>query len=37
MTIDVRFAAPSGQKLDDRWGDPTQLKLSVSPAEALVP
>ncbi|MDN5572337.1 MAG: NHL domain-containing thioredoxin family protein [Micrococcales bacterium] len=36
MTIDVRFAAPSGQKLDDRWGDPTQLKLSVSPAEALV-
>lgn len=36
MTIDVRFAAPSGQKLDDRWGDPTQLKLSTSPAEALV-
>ncbi|MCT1601671.1 NHL domain-containing thioredoxin family protein [Kocuria sp. p3-SID1433] len=36
MTIDVRFAAPAGQKLDDRWGDPTQLKLSTSPAEALL-
>ncbi|NKE08557.1 MULTISPECIES: NHL domain-containing thioredoxin family protein [Kocuria] len=36
LLIDVRFAAPAGQKLDDRWGDPTQLKISTSPAEALV-
>ncbi|KAA9395370.1 redoxin domain-containing protein [Kocuria coralli] len=35
LTIDVRFAAPEGQKLDDRWGDPTQLKISTSPAGAL--
>ncbi|MBG6084245.1 thiol-disulfide isomerase/thioredoxin [Zhihengliuella flava] len=27
----VRFSAPKGQKLDDRWGDPTQLKISSSP------
>lgn len=36
LRIDVRFAAPAGQKLDDRWGDPTQLKISTSPADALV-
>lgn len=35
LRIDVRFAAPAGQKLDDRWGDPTQLKITTSPAEAL--
>ncbi|NHU85054.1 redoxin domain-containing protein [Kocuria sp. JC486] len=35
VTVDVRFAAPAGQKLDDRWGDPTQLKISTSPADAL--
>ncbi len=34
--ITVRFAAPSGQKLDDRWGDPTQLKISASPEELLL-
>ena len=32
----VGFAAPSGQKLDDRWGDPTQLKVSSSPEELLL-
>ena len=34
--ITVRFAAPTGQKLDDRWGDPTQLKISSSPEELLL-
>lgn len=34
--LSVRFAAPKGQKLDDRWGDPTQLKISSSPEELLV-
>ena len=34
--IVVRFAAPKGQKLDDRWGDPTQLKISSSPEELLL-
>ncbi|MBF4994200.1 redoxin domain-containing protein [Arthrobacter gandavensis] len=34
--LTVRFAAPKGQKLDDRWGDPTQLKISSSPEELLV-
>lgn len=34
--ISVRFSAPTGQKLDDRWGDPTQLKISSSPEELLV-
>jgi len=34
--IKVRFAAPKGQKLDDRWGDPTQLKISASPEELLL-
>lgn len=34
--LTVRFTAPTGQKLDDRWGDPTQLKISASPEELLV-
>ncbi len=34
--LSVRFSAPTGQKLDDRWGDPTQLKISASPEELLV-
>lgn len=33
--VTVRFVAPSGQKLDDRWGDPTQLKISSSPESLL--
>ena len=32
----IGFAAPTGQKLDDRWGDPTQLKISSSPEELLL-
>lgn len=35
LELTVRFAAPSGQKLDTRWGDPTQLKVSSSPEDAL--
>ncbi len=34
--IVVRFAAPKGQKLDDRWGDPTQLKISASPENLIL-
>jgi len=34
--LTVRFAAPTGQKLDKRWGDPTQLKISASPEELLL-
>ncbi len=34
--LTVRFSAPKGQKLDDRWGDPTQLKISSSPEELLL-
>ncbi|WP_077489512.1 NHL domain-containing thioredoxin family protein [Sinomonas mesophila] len=36
LELTVRFAAPTGQKLDDRWGDPTQLKVSSTPAELLL-
>jgi thiol-disulfide isomerase/thioredoxin len=36
MELTVRFTAPTGQKLDDRWGDPTQLKISSTPPELLV-
>ncbi|MEX3600415.1 NHL domain-containing thioredoxin family protein [Kocuria carniphila] len=36
LDLVVRFSAPTGQKLDTRWGDPTQLKVSSSPAEALI-
>ena len=36
LELTVRVSAPTGQKLDTRWGDPTQLKVSSSPAEALV-
>lgn len=37
-TLDIvsRFSAPTGQKLDDRWGDPTQLKVSSTPPEFIV-
>lgn len=34
--ITVRFSAPAGQKLDERWGDPTQLKVSASPEELIL-
>jgi len=36
LKLNVRFTAPTGQKLDDRWGDPTQLKISSTPPELLV-
>lgn len=36
LELTVAFAAPTGQKLDDRWGDPTQLKISASPEELLL-
>lgn len=32
----IGFAAPTGQKLDDRWGDPTQLKISSSPEDLIL-
>jgi thiol-disulfide isomerase/thioredoxin len=32
----VAFQPPSGQKLDDRWGDPTRLVVSASPPELLL-
>ncbi|MFC0582940.1 NHL domain-containing thioredoxin family protein [Micrococcoides hystricis] len=34
--LDIRFAAPAGQKLDDRWGDPTQLQVSSSPENLIL-
>ena len=36
LELTVRFTAPTGQKLDDRWGDPTQLRISSTPPELLV-
>ncbi|MFK0005360.1 NHL domain-containing thioredoxin family protein [Paenarthrobacter sp. NPDC090522] len=36
LDLTVRFKAPTGQKLDDRWGDPTQLKISSTPPELIV-
>ncbi|MCU1554772.1 MAG: hypothetical protein JWM13_2258, partial [Arthrobacter sp.] len=36
LQLTVRFTAPTGQKLDDRWGDPTQLKISSTPPELLL-
>ncbi|WP_150460868.1 NHL domain-containing thioredoxin family protein [Nesterenkonia ebinurensis] len=34
--LSVSFAAPTGQKLDDRWGDPTQLQVSSTPPELIL-
>ena len=31
-----RFTVPTGQKLDTRWGDPTQLKISSTPENFLL-
>ncbi|AJT42050.1 NHL domain-containing thioredoxin family protein [Psychromicrobium lacuslunae] len=36
FSLEVRFSAPTGQKLDHRWGDPTQLKISSTPPELLL-
>ncbi|MBW4095728.1 MAG: redoxin domain-containing protein [Acidobacteria bacterium] len=35
LALNVRFSAPTGQKLDNRWGDPTQLKISATPPELI--
>ena len=32
----VDFTPPTGQELDDRWGDPTRLVVAASPPELLV-
>lgn len=36
VILNIAFTPPSGQKLDDRFGDPTRLVVSSSPAELLV-
>ncbi|MEO6530486.1 MAG: NHL domain-containing thioredoxin family protein [Specibacter sp.] len=36
LALTIRFSAPTGQKLDDRWGDPTQLQVSSTPPELLL-
>ena len=36
LAVSINFSAPTGQKLDDRWGDPTQLKVSSTPPELLI-
>jgi thiol-disulfide isomerase/thioredoxin len=35
ICLEVTFSPPTGQKLDHRWGDPTQLVVSATP-EALI-
>ncbi|HET7303199.1 MAG TPA: NHL domain-containing thioredoxin family protein [Segeticoccus sp.] len=35
VELAVAFTPPTGQKLDDRYGDPTRLTVSASPAELL--
>ncbi|WP_309131952.1 NHL domain-containing thioredoxin family protein [Brevibacterium sp.] len=36
VSISVGFTVPAGQKLDDRWGDPTFLQVSSTPPELIV-
>ena len=36
VELEVTFVPPPGQKLDDRWGDPTMLDVSASPPELLL-
>ncbi len=36
LSLEVAFVPPSGQHLDHRWGDPTRLMVSATPAELLV-
>lgn len=36
VSIAVTFTVPAGQKLDDRWGDPTFLQVSSTPPELIV-
>jgi hypothetical protein len=36
VELEVAFDPPAGQKLDDRWGDPTRLVVSASPPDLLL-
>ncbi|MFD0482335.1 NHL domain-containing thioredoxin family protein [Kineococcus sp. GCM10028916] len=36
VALSVSFTPPTGQKLDDRWGDPTRLTVASTPPEFLV-
>lgn len=36
LELRVAFAPPTGQRLDDRWGDPTRMVVSSTPAGLLV-
>lgn len=36
VRLEVTFVPPKGQKLDDRWGDPTVLDVSASPEDLLL-
>jgi thiol-disulfide isomerase/thioredoxin len=36
LRLQVTFVPPTGQKLDDRWGDPTRLVVSATPPQLLV-
>ncbi len=36
VALEIAFTPPSGQQLDDRWGDPTRLVVSATPAALLV-
>ena len=36
VSVSVSFTVPAGQKLDDRWGDPTYLQISSTPPELIV-
>jgi hypothetical protein len=36
VSLEVTFVPPPGQKLDDRWGDPTRLDVSATPDALLV-
>jgi thiol-disulfide isomerase/thioredoxin len=35
LDLQVSFSVPAGQKLDDRWGDPTYLQVSSTPPELI--
>jgi sugar lactone lactonase YvrE/thiol-disulfide isomerase/thioredoxin len=36
VELTVAFTPPTGQKLDDRWGDPTRMSVSATPPGLLV-
>ena len=35
LDLEIGFTVPAGQKLDDRWGDPTHLQVSSTPPELI--